>query len=325
LRGEYYRKKVIPMLEIYKTRTDGHELVSLDFIEKGCWINLVAPTEEAIEFVVNNVEIDQNFIRDALDEEEKPRIDVDGDQTLIIVDVPYVYEDDKSIKFETMPLGLLLVRDDFIITISGKPSSVLERFRNGQIRDFYTYKKTRFIFQILYYVSTDFLKYLKHIDKKSELLENSLHKSMRNKELYKLMDLSKSLVYFNTSLKSNETVLERLLKGKYVKMYEEDADILEDTIIENKQAIEMATIYSSILSGMMDAFASVISNNQNEVMKFLAAITIVIAIPNMVYSFFGQNFNLPQQGNPFMWLFVLIGSVVLSLIVAFILYKRDMF
>ncbi len=313
------------MLEIYKTRTDGHELVSLDFIEKGCWINLVAPTEEEIEFVVRNAEIEQNFIRDALDEEEKPRIDVDGDQTLIIVDIPYVFEDDKSIKFETMPLGLLLVRDDYIITISGKPSSVLERFRNGQIRDFYTYKKTRFILQILYYVSTDYLKYLKHIDKKSELLENSLHKSMRNKELYKLMDLSKSLVYFNTSLKSNETVLERLLKGKYIKMYEEDADILEDTIIENKQAIEMATIYSSILSGMMDAFASVISNNQNEVMKFLAAITIVMAIPNMVYSFFGQNFPLPNEGHPFMWLFVFIGSVVLSLVVAFILYKRDMF
>lgn len=313
------------MLEIYKTRTDGHELVSLDFIEKGCWINLVAPTEEEIEFVVKNVGIEQNFIRDALDEEEKPRIDVDEDQTLIIVDIPYVYEDDKSIKFETMPLGLLLVRDDYIITISGKQSSVLERFRNGQIRDFYTYKKTRFILQILYFVSTDYLKYLKHIDKKSELIETSLHKSMRNKELYKLMDLSKSLVYFNTSLKSNETVLERLLRGKYIKMYEEDADILEDTIIENKQAIEMASIYSSILSGMMDAFASIISNNQNGVMKFLAAMTIVMAIPNMIYSYFGQNFALPQQGNPLMWLYVFIGSILLSLIVSYFLYKRDMF
>ncbi|MGI6623652.1 MAG: magnesium transporter CorA family protein [Clostridiaceae bacterium] len=313
------------MMEIYKTRTDGQELVSLDFIEKGCWINLVAPTEEEIEFVVKNAEIEQNFISDALDEEEKPRIDVDEDQTLIIVDIPYVFEDDKSIKFETMPLGLLLVRDDYIITISGKQSSVLERFRNGQIRDFYTYKKTRFILQILYYVSTDYLKYLKHIDKKSELIENSLHKSMRNKELYKLMDLSKSLVYFNTSLKSNETVLERLLRGKYIKMYEEDADILEDTIIENKQAIEMASIYSTILSGMMDAFASIISNNQNAVMKFLASITIVMSIPNIIYSYFGQNFRLPNQGDPLMWLYVFIGSILLSLIVSYFLYKRDMF
>ncbi len=313
------------MLEIYKTQASGHELVSLDFMEKGCWINLVAPTEEEIDLVVKNIEVERDFLRDALDDEEKPRIDVDEDQTLIIVDIPYVYEDDKSIKFETVPMGLLLVRDDYIITISGKQSSVLERFRNGQIRDLYTYKKTRFILQILYHVSTDYLKYLKHIDRKSEFIENSLHKSMRNKELYKLLDLSKSLVYFNTSLKSNETVLERLLRGKYIKMYEEDADILEDTIIENKQAIEMASIYSSILSGTMDTFASIISNNQNGVMKFLAAMTIVMAIPNMIYSFFGQNFPLPAQGNPFMWLYVLIGSAILSLIVSYILYKRDMF
>lgn len=313
------------MLEIYKTRQGGHELVSLDFMEKGCWINLVAPTEEEIDVVVKNIEVERDFLRDALDDEEKPRIDVDEDQTLIIVDIPYVYEDDKSIKFETVPMGLLLVRDDYIITISGKQSSVLERFRNGQIRDLYTHKKTRFILQILYHVSTDYLKYLKHIDKKSEFIENSLHKSMRNKELYKLLDLSKSLVYFNTSLKSNETVLERLLRGKYIKMYEEDADILEDTIIENKQAIEMASIYSSILSGTMDTFASIISNNQNGVMKFLAAMTIVMAIPNMIYSFFGQNFPLPAQGNPFMWLYVLTGSAVISMVIAYILWKRDMF
>mgnify|MGYP003937889669 FL=1 len=313
------------MLEIYKTQAEGHELLRLDTVEKGCWINLVAPTEEEIEFVVKNIDAEQTFLRDALDDEEKPRIDVDEDQTLIIIDIPYVYEDDQSIKFETVPMGLLLVRDDYIITISSRQSTVLERFRNGQIRDFYTYKKTRFILQILYYVSTDYLKYLKHIDRKSELIEKALHKSMRNKELYKLLDLSKSLVYFNTSLKSNETVLERLLTGKFIKMYEEDADILDDTIIENKQAIEMASIYSSILSGTMDAFASIISNNQNEVMKFLAAMTIVMAIPNMVYSFFGQNFGLPLQSNPFMWLYVLAGSIVVSLAIAFILWKRDMF
>ncbi|MGI6084528.1 MAG: magnesium transporter CorA family protein [Acetivibrionales bacterium] len=313
------------MLEIYKTEAGGHGLLSLDFMEKGCWINLVAPTEEEIELVVKNLDLERNFLRDALDDEEKPHIDVDEGQTLIIIDIPYVYEDDQSIKFETMPMGLLLVRDDYIITICSKQSSVLERFRNGQIRDLYTYKKTRLILQILYQVSTDYLKYLKHIDKKSEFIEKSLHKSMRNKELYKLLDLSKSLVYFNTSLKSNETVLERLLTGKFIKLYEEDADLLDDTIIENKQAIEMANIYSSILSGTMDAFASIISNNQNEVMKFLAAMTIVMAIPNMIYSFFGQNFALPLQGSPFMWLYVLAGSLVISLIIAFVLWRRDMF
>ncbi len=313
------------MMEIFKSHEGGTELVSLDFIEKGSWINLVAPTEEELNLVIKNIGLEQNMLIDPLDDEEKPRVDIDGDQTLIIVDVPYVFEDEQSIKFETVPLGLLLVRDDYIITISSKQTSVFERFRNGHIKDFYTHKKTRFILQILYHVAKDYLKYLKHIDKKSEFLEKALHKSLRNKELYKLLELSKSLVYFTTSLRSNEIVLERLLRGKFIKMYEEDQELLEDTIIENKQAIEMSNIYSTILSGTMDAFASVISNNQNSVMKFLATITIVISLPNIVYSYFGQNFPIPFNDNPFMWLYVLIGSIALSLIVAFFLYKRDMF
>ncbi|NLU51517.1 MAG: magnesium transporter CorA family protein [Clostridiaceae bacterium] len=313
------------MIEIWKTHESRNELLYLDTIEKGCWINMISPSEEELEMVIKSLGLEQNMIRDPLDDEEKPRVDIDEDQTLIIVDIPYVYEDDGSIKYETVPMGLLQVRDDYIITICSKQTSLLERFRNGQIRDFYTYKKTRFILQILYHVAKDFLKYLKHIDKKTEFLEKSLHKSMRNKELYKLMELSKSLVYFTTSLKSNETVLDRLVTGRVIKLYEEDHDILEDTIIENKQAIEMANIYSSILSGMMDAFASIISNNQNVVMKFLAAMTIVMAIPNMVYSFFGQNIQIPFQSNPLMWLYVLIGSIILSSLVAYFLYKWDMF
>lgn len=313
------------MMEIFKTQEVGNELVSLDFIEKGCWINLVSPTEEELNLVIKNIGLEQNMLIDPLDDEEKPRVDIEEDQTLIIVDVPYVYEDDQSIKFETVPMGLLQVRDSYIITISSKPVSVLERFRNGQIRDLFTYKKTRFILQILHHVAKDFLKYLKHIDKKTEFLEKSLHKSMRNRDLYKLLELGKSLVYFTTSLKSNETVLERLLKGKVIKLYEEDQDILEDTIIENKQAIEMSTIYSSILSNTTDTFASVISNNLNVVMKFLAAMTIVMAIPTMVFSYFGQNVPIPFQNNSFMWLYILIGSVVFSLIVAYFLNKRDMF
>jgi len=313
------------LIEIFKTVEPGNELICIEAIERGCWVNLTNPTEEELEAVIKHLNVEQNMLRDPLDSEEKPRVDIDEDQTLIIVDIPYVYEEDNSIKYETVPMGIMQVRDDFIITISSKQTSVLERFRNGQIRNFYTYKKTRFILQILYNIAEDFLKYLRHIDKKTEYLEKTLHKSMRNKELYKLMELSKSLVYFTTSLKSNETVLERLLTGRVIKLYEEDHDLLEDTIIENKQAIEMANIYSTILSGMMDAFASIISNNQNVVMKFLAAMTIVLAIPNMVYSFFGQNVPLPLQHNPFMWLYIFAGSIVLSLIVAFFLNKKDMF
>lgn len=313
------------MMEIFKTSEHGLEVLSIDTIEKGCWINLTEPDEEELELLTRMIGAEPTFLRDPLDVEEKPRIDVEDDQTLIIVDIPYVYEDEKSIKFETLPMGLLQVRDDYIITICSKPVPVLERFRNGQIKNLYTFKKTRFILQVLYHVAKDFLKYLKHIDKKSEFIEKSLYKSMRNKELYNMMELSKSLVYFTTSLKSNETVLERLLPGKLIRMYEEDQDLLEDTIIENKQAIEMANIYGSILSSMMDAFASIISNNQNVVMKFLAAITIVLSVPNVIFSFFGQNFVWPYGSNPFMWLYVTVGAIVITLLVAYILYKRDMF
>jgi len=169
------------------------------------------------------------------------------------------------------------------------------------------------------------LKYLRHIDKKTDDAEKSLHKSMRNRELIKLLELEKSLVFFTTSLKSNEVVMEKLLRGKYIRLYEEDQDLLEDVIIENKQAIEMANIYSSILSGMMDAFASVISNNLNVVMKFLTSVTIVMAIPTMIASFFGMNVPLPFQANNFAFMYIFSISILVTLVVSFILYKRGMF
>jgi len=156
-------------------------------------------------------------------------------------------------------------------------------------------------------------------------VEKKLHKSMKNKELLKLLDFEKSLVFFTTSLKSNEIVMEKLLRGKYLKMYEEDQDLLEDVIIENKQAIEMANIYSSILSGMMDAFASVISNNLNIVMKFLTSVTIVLSIPTMMSSFFGMNVPLPFESNPLGFLYILLISLAVSLVVVLVLLKKDMF
>jgi magnesium transporter len=312
------------MVEIFKTIEAGKELVKTECFEKGCWINITAPTEEELTRVQNELAVDPKLLRDPLDDEEKPRIDVDEDQTLVIVDIPYVYEDEQNIKFETMPLGLLVVRDEYFISICSKEAPILKPFINKQIRNLFTYKKTRFIFQILFNNAKDYLKYLRHIDKKTEYLEGSLHKSMRNRELFKLLELEKSLVFFTTSLKSNEIVLEKILRGKYIKMYEEDQELLEDCITENKQAIEMASIYSTILNGMMDAFSSVISNNLNIVMKFLTSVTIVLSIPTIVFSFYGMNVPLPFETNPLSWLFILLGTVMLSLIVVIIMNRRQM-
>lgn len=312
------------MIEIFKTSENGQELIKIDVIERGCWIDLVAPTEDELNFIQDKLNILPNFLRDPLDEEEKPRIDIEDNQTLIIVDTPYVYEEGKNLKYETIPMGLLIVEECFI-TICLKKNIILDYFKDKRIKEFFTFKKTRFTFQILFMIAKEYLKYLRHIDKKTDDVEKSLHRSMRNKELFKLLELEKSLVFFTTSLKSNEMVMEKLLRGKHIKMYEEDQDLLEDVIIENKQAIEMANIYSSILSNMMGTFASVISNNLNMVMKFLASMTIVMAIPTMISSFFGMNVPVPFAQNGLGFLYVTIIALVVSLAAIFILSKKEMF
>lgn len=312
------------MLEILKTNEITQEIDTMAEIEKGCWINVVAPDEKELLFIQEKLDIIPNFLRDPLDEEEKPRIDVEEKQTLIIVDIPYVYESGKNLKFETIPMGLL-VSEDYLFTICLKRTPIIDYLKNRKVRDVFTFKKTRFILQILFIIAKEFLKYLRHIDKKTDDVEKSLHKSMRNRELFKLLELEKSLVFFTTSLKSNEMVLEKLLRGRYLKMYEEDQELLEDVIIENKQAIEMANIYSSILSGMMGTFASVISNNLNMVMKFLASITIVMAIPTMIASYFGMNVPVPFGTSSQGFLFIILISILAAGGAIFILSKKEMF
>lgn len=311
------------MLEIFKTAETG-ELVKINAIEKGCWVNLYAPKPDEIAMVENDLGILPNFIRDPLDDEEKPHIDVEDDQTLVVIDIPYVYEDDGTHVYETMPMGII-VKGDYIVTVSFRKNEITEVIKQNRLKEFFTYKHTRFTFQILFIASKEFLRYLCLIDKRNDEAERTLRKSMRNKELFILLQLEKSLVFFTTSLKSNEMVLERLLRGKALKKYEEDQDLLEDVIIENKQAIEMANIYSSILSGMMDAFASIISNNLNMVMKILTSITIVLAIPTMIASFFGMNVGVPWEGNILGFAIVVCISLVASVIAFFFLWKRDMF
>ena len=220
-----------------------------------------------------------------------------------------------------MPFGII-IKDTFIVTICLSECSVLKEVADGMVRNIQTHLKNRFIFSILLRIATRYLQYLKQIDKISNMVEVQLHKSMRNKELIQLLGLEKSLVYFSTSLKSNEVTLEKLLRGRVIKLYEEDQDLLEDVLIEVKQAIEMSNIYSSILSGTMDAFASIISNNLNIVMKVLAAVTILMSIPTIISSFYGMN----VEGIPIeqFWFPVVI-SIVVVVIVALILFKMKMF
>ena len=308
------------MLNFYKTVNN--QICQIDSLEDGCWVNAVSPTEGEIQYLIEDLKLDAGFVRSSLDEEQTSRIESDDDQTLMIIDTPKATtESQNTILYTTMPLGFIM-KDTFIVTICLSECSVVKEVADGMVRNIQTHLKTRFLFQILLRIATRFLMYLKQIDKISNMVEGQLHKSMRNKELIQLLGLEKSLVYFSTSLKSNEVTLEKLLRGRVIKLYEEDQDLLEDVLIEVKQAIEMSNIYSSILSGTMDAFASIISNNLNIVMKVLAAVTILMSIPTIVSSFYGMNVtNLPLAD---FW-FPAVLSAGLVLVAAIVLIKMKMF
>ena len=314
------------LLKIYNTDIETDKTEEIKEFKKGSWINLVNPSENEIKKVCENINIQEDFIRDALDYEEKARIDQEEDDntTLFVVDVPIIEKSDDNDIYTTMPLGMIVVRDDFFVTISLKKNKVIDDFEKKKIKNFQTYKKTRFIFQILYLNSSYYLDYLKKINKETEIAEYILKNSMKNKELLKLLSLEKGLVYFTTSLKSNELVMEKTMRGKIVKLYEEDEEILEDAIIENRQAIEMAQIYRDILNGTMDAYASIISNNLNGVMKFLTSITIILAVPTMISSFWGMNVELPFQHNSMGFVIMVFIAVITTMLVTWWLNKKDM-
>ena len=258
---------------------------------------MISPSEDEIRTVCSNLNIQEDFIRYSLDSEEKARIDYeeDDDTVLFIMDIPIKETEGNHEIYTTMPFGMIVVRDDFIITVSLKELDIIKEFETGKVKGFATYMKSRFILQVMYKNSSSYLTYLKLINRETEFAENRLKTSMKNRELLKLLDLEKSLVYFITSLRANEAVMERTIKIKNIKLYEDDEDILEDAIIENKQAIEMSKIYKDILDSTMDAYSSIISNNLNEVMKLLTSITIIISIPTLIASLWGMNVEVPFE------------------------------
>ena len=310
------------MKRIYLTADD--HLTEINTLEKGCWVHLQNPTREEIDGLNARFHLDPTYLRAALDEEESARIERDGDQTLIIVDIPYIDDGETGAAYTTIPMGIVIV-DDVIITVSTRESTVITDFTEERIRGFWTYKRTRFLLQILQRTASRYLTYLKQIDKSSQFVQKRLEKDMRNQELLQMMKLEKSLVFFSTSLKGNEMVMERMLRMEMLRKYPEDSDLLEDVIIENKQAMEMCSIYRNIISSTMDAFASIISNNLNIVMKVLTSLTVVLSIPTLFASLWGMNVGVPFQNNPFGFWIVIAITVVASLAAFVMLWRRKMF
>lgn len=310
------------MMHIYKT-IDG-KLCQLEKAEAGCWISCYEPTQDEIQILTDEFGLDTGFVRSCLDEEESSRIEREDGQTLIIVDTAVAEKIEKSdtFQFYTVPLGIIN-KSDCVFTISLRRNQVLGAMADGKISNIQTQFRTRFILQILMQISAGFVFYLKQIDKISYSMEQELSGAMKNQEIVQLMGLEKSLVYFTTSLKANLVTIEKIQRGRALKLYPEDEDLMDDVGIEFRQAVEMATIYSGVISAMMDAFSYVIANNQNSVMWRLTIITVIIEIPNIIFAFYGINTDtLPFKSS---WIYAVLITAVLTTITAYILLRRRKF
>ncbi len=292
-------------------------------MEKSNWISVVKPLNEELSKISDMTNISMEYFMDTLDINERSRIEIDDNLLFILLRIPVENkEENNRIPFITIPVGII-VKENWLITICMKENKIIEDFMTNAVKN--VTNKNTFILRLFLRTSIRYLDFLKIINMRTTEVENELHKSMRNKELINLLNIEKSLVYFTTSLRANEIMMERLLRGNGLTITEEEKELLEDVIVENKQAIEMSNIYSDILSGMMDAFASVISNNLNVVMKTLTSLTIILNLPIMVSSVFGMNVPLPFQNSKHAFLFVMILSIIFSIAGTIFFIKRKWF
>jgi len=315
------------MLAVFKSENNLLQELEIDNIQSGSWINMVKPSEDELNKVseVTNVPVD--FLNPALDENEHSRIEIEDNCILFIINVPLML--DKN-SFDTLPLGIVIT-ESYIITVCLKDNNIISNFNKSQAKNFSTDRKVRFLLQILLKSAELYLRYMRYINQLTDNIELGLRKSMKNKALFQLFDLERSLIYFITALKDNGMVtakIERLVSNQnlssMLKLHEEDEELLEDVIIENRQAIEMVEMHSNILSSMMDAFASIISNNLNMVMKVLTSFTILIAIPTMIASFWGMNVDVPFRAHLGGFVYVVTFSFLATSITALLLVRKKM-
>ena len=317
------------MLRIYKTE-DGGKLVKLKRFGKvaKAWFNLTNPTSAEITKVSSLLAVDSDILRNSLDADERSRVELDEGIFSTIVNLPLLDEDGN---FDTLPCGLVFSGENFL-TICSKDNRILSSFNKNTAKSFDTRERTKFMLSILYKITQFYLRYLAIINRKTEHIEDSLKQTTHNEELFQLMEIQKSLVYFTTALRDNQLVLEKILRmtkspasSKYLAFTEDDIDLLEDVIVENKQAIEMVDMHRSILEGMMDGFASIINNNLNQIMKFLAALTIVLSIPTMLGTFWGMNVGVPFLNEAVGFGVVIALSLLATLVVILYFRKKGMF
>ena len=304
------------------------EFKEINTFEPGAWINLVNPSQEESVSLAEQFNIDITDLRAPLDLEETSRISVEDDYTLIIVDVPTYEERNNKSYYVTIPLGII-VTDNAVITTCLQELTLFDNFFNRRVKNFYTFMKTRFVFQLLYRNAELFLTALRSIDRQSDRIEAELENATRNEQLIEMMELEKSIVYLKASLKFNERIVKKLSSStSSLKKYIEDEDLLEDTLIETQQAIEMAGIYENVLNAMTETTAPIINNNQNTIMKTLALMTMALDIPTVIFSAYGMNFQnnwLPLNGLPHAFWYIVFIAAAMSLSVVFYFFRKKWF
>ena len=311
------------MITFYKGN-DKTGIIEMKEATEEIWVNVIDPTEREIE-VIRKLGIPLDFITYSLDLDERSRTEKEDDgTTLILIKIPFFEGDNLDVPYSTIPLGIVF-NDKLVITICKRQNAILEELLKSKNKGFSIAKRIRFILRILLLTANKFLTYLRKINEHVEMVEDKLQASMRNKEVLELLKYQKSLVYFETALKSNELTLERLQKTRLFNRYDEDEDLLEDVLTENQQAIEMVAIAENILSSTMDAFASIISNNLNVVMKFLASVTIVLSIPTIITGFFGMNVTIPFADAPWAYVAILALLVFVCILVVWIFNRKNWF
>lgn len=308
------------MLCIYKTTENGLE--KIDTMANGAWVHVVGPTPDEIEKLVN-WGMDMDYINYSLDQDEMPRMERDEDYTFILLRIP-IQQPESDIPYNTVPLGIMILGNK-IITVCRYDSDIFKSLSNGKYKYLKTGKRYRLTLYIFLETAVRYLNLLREINRVTELVEDRLQKSTQNRELLELLKYQKSLTYFATALRANEVMMERVQKTQLFNYYEEDQDLLEDVLTENQQAIQMTSINTEILSSMMGAFASVISNNLNGVMKALAALTIIFNVPTIVASFYGMNVHLPGESHPFAYVGVIGLALALTALATIFFYKRNWF
>ncbi len=304
------------------------KIVELDARAASCWINISPPfNQEELEGLAQTLNVPYEFFSDSLDLDERSRYEIEEDVLLVVLKTPVVNENEViSAVYSTVPLGIIKT-PEHIITISSYENPVIDLFLNNRVKAFRPDEQNRFILQLMHHATTRFLNCLKDLNQKRNQIEAELYSSMRNEEIKKLLSIEKSLVFFVTAIRSNELLMMKMHNTNMLgtKTNEEWQDMMEDSLIDTSQALEMSNTYTNILGGTMDAYASIISNNLNIIIQHLTIVTIVLMVPNLVFSFFGMNLKFGLENAPNVIWLVLSLSLITTLLLLLFFRKRRMF